>query len=269
MAIAEINGIELYYESHGPSEGDAPTIVFLHGGSGNHLSWWQQVPYFRESHRCLTLDQRGFGRSTDPEGLGYERAADDVEALLDHLGIERSALVAQSAGGIAALGFAARSPERVSALVMAATWGFPSDWLELLEQAMQHRAETLKAHGPAALVLAPSFPRAQPAAAFLYSEVGALNRQGPPPPPRPPGRPRLEDMPSSGVTKAEMGALRVPTLFLVGSEDAQALPEVMRQAHEFMPGSEYVEVAGCGHSVYWEDAEAFNEAVGAFLLKHT
>ena len=47
MPKAPINGIELYYESHG----DGPAIVFAHGRGGNHLSWWQQVPHFSQDYR--------------------------------------------------------------------------------------------------------------------------------------------------------------------------------------------------------------------------
>ena len=62
MALASVNGIELYYES----TGEGPAVVFLHGAGGNHLSWWQQVPLFSERYRCITIDHRGFGQSTDP-----------------------------------------------------------------------------------------------------------------------------------------------------------------------------------------------------------
>ena len=50
---------ELYYEE----TGEGPAIVFAHGAGGNHLSWWQQVPVFRERYRCVSFDHRGWGRS--------------------------------------------------------------------------------------------------------------------------------------------------------------------------------------------------------------
>ena len=59
---APVNGIDLYYESHGSDS--APTIVFAHGRGGNHMSWWQQVaaPPVGE-YRCITFDHRGWGAS--------------------------------------------------------------------------------------------------------------------------------------------------------------------------------------------------------------
>ena len=88
-------GCPLYYEV----DGEGPAIVFAHGAGGNHLSWWQQVPEFRDSYRCVALDQRGFGRSlVEPGGEDPSPEAFrlDLVALLDELAIEKSALVAQS-----------------------------------------------------------------------------------------------------------------------------------------------------------------------------
>src|SRR4030095_1934857 len=111
----------LYYEDTG---GNAPTVLFLHGAGGNHLSWWQQVPVFAEEDRCVTVDQRGFGQSPDaPGGPGPAALATDSIALLDHLGIARAAVVAQSMGGWAAVGAVVRAPERFWAIVMANTVG--------------------------------------------------------------------------------------------------------------------------------------------------
>ena len=53
----------MYYEVHG----EGPWLAFAHGAGGNHLSWWQQVPYFMRWFECVTVDQRGFGLSPDPE----------------------------------------------------------------------------------------------------------------------------------------------------------------------------------------------------------
>ncbi len=61
MPKAQINGTELYYESHG--EDSAPAIIFAHGRGGNHMSWWQQVAAFSAEHRCVTFDHRGWGAS--------------------------------------------------------------------------------------------------------------------------------------------------------------------------------------------------------------
>ncbi len=256
MPSAAINGIELFYDEQNPHEHDE-TVVFLHGAGGNHVSWWQQVPIFRETYRCISIDHRGFGRSLDPSGEGSQRFVDDLEALLDKLGIERAALVAQSMGGRSALGFAVRRPERVSALVMADTWGF-FNWPELLEQVAAIRERQSDANAPlTARALGSAFQARNAAGTFLYRQIFDLN----------PPRAAQSDDPNA-PTKEAVAGLTVPTLFLVGSEDGLTPPEIIWQVHEIVPGSRYEEVAGCGHSVYFEDPETFNRIVGTFLAEH-
>ena len=77
MALAKINGIELYYEVHG----EGPALVLAHGAGGNHLSWWQQVPVLAQSYRCVTFDHRGFGLSREqPGGPGARAFVEDLRA---------------------------------------------------------------------------------------------------------------------------------------------------------------------------------------------
>ena len=113
MPIAKINGINLYHEVHG----SGPALVFLHGSGGNHAIWWQQVRYFSRRYKVVTLDLRGFGRSDDiaggPDCLDFPA---DVIGLLDHLKIDKAAVVGQSIGGTSCLRLAAKYPSRISAV---------------------------------------------------------------------------------------------------------------------------------------------------------
>ena len=174
MPLAELNDAQLYYES----TGEGPAVVFLHGAGGNRLSWWQQVPVFCDRYRCITIDHRGFAQSTDPGGDGAARFADDLEALLAELGIERVALVAQSMGGRTASEFALRHPERVWALVMCDTLG-NFVWDELQPRREQLREERLARAGEGGLLLrgymAPSFIEGERQRTFLYQQVQGLN----------------------------------------------------------------------------------------------
>ena len=103
MAWATVNGIRLYYQSHGVG----PALVLANGAGGNHESWWQQTPFFSKRYRCVVFDQRAFGRTKDArDGPGRRAFADDLRELLDLLGIERTAIIAQSMGGRSAVGVA-------------------------------------------------------------------------------------------------------------------------------------------------------------------
>src|SRR5207253_6388090 len=87
---------QLYYEV----TGSGPALLFAHGLGGNHLSWWQQVPYFRDRYTCVTFAHRGFAPSRQaPSSPGADAYTDDLAAFIDYLGLDDVRLVAQSMGG--------------------------------------------------------------------------------------------------------------------------------------------------------------------------
>jgi 3-oxoadipate enol-lactonase len=90
--------------------------VLVHAGVGDRRLWDGQMPAFSARHRVVRLDLRGFGESAIP-GMPFSHV-EDVRALLDHLGIERAALVGNSFGGQVSLDFALVHPERTTALVL-------------------------------------------------------------------------------------------------------------------------------------------------------
>ena len=96
MAFADVNGVSMYYEVHG----EGTPVVFAHGSGGNHISWWQQIPYFSQFYKCVIFDHGTFGRTPDEAvPKGRTAFADDLEGLLDHLAIDKAAIVAHSMGG--------------------------------------------------------------------------------------------------------------------------------------------------------------------------
>ena len=109
--FAQVNGIKLWHAIFG--QGDP--VVFLHGGLANADYWGLQVPACARHYQVITMDSRGHGRSTrDGRPFGYDLMADDVIALLDHLKIQRTAIVGWSDGAILGLDLAIRYPNRVS-----------------------------------------------------------------------------------------------------------------------------------------------------------
>jgi 3-oxoadipate enol-lactonase len=249
MPKAQVNGIELYYEVHG----DGPAVVFAHGAGGNHLSWWQQVPVFARQYRCIIFDHRGFGQSPDvPNGPGSQAYVNDLKGLLDHLKIDRTSLVAQSMGGRTCLGFTIEHPDRVQALVMADTTGGFGD-----ARMAQLRAEgeaIMAEPNPPPRTYARHFPQEQPAQAFLYEQIRALNP------------PRLE-MSVPGPTAEQVRALHTPTLLIVGEHDVIAPPSITKMFQSYIPHARLAEVAGAGHSVYFEKPQEFNRIVLEFFAE--
>jgi len=258
MAFMTQNGFRLYYEDTG---GDAPTVVFLHGAGGNHLSWWQQVPAFAEEYRCVTLDQRGFGQSPDvANGPGPAALGSDVLALLDHLQITRAALVAQSMGGWAAVGGAVHAPHRFWAIAMANTVG---NLTNPDIAALREKLAAASPPRPAVLwhaALGPTFRKTQPVRSFLYAQIAGLNT---------PLAPEFREQLGRLTTPVDRYvAAGVPTLFLTSDEDGLIRPELSEKVHRHVPRSDFVRVEAAGHSTYFERPDVFNREIAAFLKAH-
>ncbi len=254
MAWAAVNGIRLYYQSHGAG----PALVLAHGAGGNHQSWWQQTPFFSERYRCVVFDQRAFGRTKDArDGPGRRAFADDLRELLDLLGIERTAIVAQSMGGRSAVGFALRNPSRVSALVLTGTTGGAvNDEVRAAQEA--HRSSPLGRRSLARRAYSPKLRQERPDLAYLYRLIGSHN------PPRP--KDFLAPIPGyRGSSSERLEALGIPILFLVGEDDAITPTHIVKMAHETVPSSQYDVIEGAGHSSYFERADAFNARVQRFF----
>ncbi len=252
MPTVERPDCDLYYEE----TGEGPAIIFAHGAGGNHLSWWQQVPIFARSYRCVAYDHRGWGRSAPRGGPGPAAFVDDLLALLDELKIDRAALVAQSMGGWSCLGAALRAPERVAALVMADTLG--GLMTDAIRPPFEASRERLRETGLQALAYDASLRDRDPALAFLYDEIWALN------PPRDPAM--LETLSALAPDPDAVAALGMPILWVVGGNDPLVPPEAMRAAQAHVPGSEYYEIPATGHSVYFERAQEFNGQLNRFLV---
>lgn len=118
MEKFNVNGIELAFIR----QGRGIPLVLLHGYPLDHHIWDDILPLLEDSFDLIIPDLRGFGESTTIDtSYTMDDLASDVAGLLDHLGIEKSAVAGHSMGGYAALAFARRYPERMSGLGLVAT----------------------------------------------------------------------------------------------------------------------------------------------------
>lgn len=252
MSYLTLNESRLYFESHGAG---AP-VVLLHGVGGNHASWFHQVQAWSESFQVISMDARGFGNSSDGEGLGRSAFTDDLLRLLDHLEIGRVMIVAQSMGGGTAVDFACRHSERVSALVLADTlvWLAPPP---SMAQAITRQAEKTAGLSQLERVLGVTFQEAEPALSELYLQIASFNRYN------------FKTLPGEQARyhPSALAATGVPTCFVAGEEDILFPPDLIRQAREDVPGSEFIRLPHAGHSAYFEAADAFNHLVGEWLKR--
>ena len=206
---AEVNGINLYYETHGAGR----PMMLLHGGLASSEMFGPILPSLADHHQVIAVDLQGHGRTADidrPIELGL--IADDIAALIDRLGLDRPDVVGYSFGGGVAFHVAVKYPAKVRKLVMAAANIRPDAiYAEMRMQQGQVNA--------AAAEFMKDTPMYQ-----LYQKVA----------PRPEDFPRLLDKMGALMAKdfdytEEVRGLQVPTLIVAADAD-------------MAPPSHYVEV---------------------------
>lgn len=119
MTYAEVNGLSMYYEEHGPAEGRP--VVLIHGAyAAIGTAFGAILPDLAKNRRVVAVELQGHGRTADIDReLTVRDLAADVVALLDHLGIERADVFGWSMGAAVALHLGTDHPGRVARLVLA------------------------------------------------------------------------------------------------------------------------------------------------------
>lgn len=259
---ATVNGIETYYEIHG-REG-APWLAFSHSLACNVRMWDPQVAAFQDRFRILLYDTRGHGQSAAPAGpYALEQLADDLRALLDHLGIRRLHFVGLSMGGMIGQTFALRYPGIFDSLTLADT---TSRYPEAARALWVPRIRTAETQGMQPLV--------QPTLERWFTEGF---RQRAPETVQAIGR-AIASTPVAGYVgcshatpkidlTARLKEIRCPVLVVCGDKDPGTPPEMSREIHENLPGSRLVMIPDAAHLSNVEQPAAFNAALEAFLPK--
>src|SRR5579863_8400677 len=124
-SYAQVNGLNMYYEIHGSGE----PLVLLPGGFWTIEAMGEIVPRLAATRRVIGVELQGHGHTADIERpLRYEFMADDVAALIRHLGLERADIFGYSLGGGVGLQTAIRHPEVVRKLALASTAFARAGW---------------------------------------------------------------------------------------------------------------------------------------------
>ncbi len=145
MSYADVNGLSLYYEEHGSGK----PLVLLHGGLGAGEMFSPILPALAEHRRVVTVDLQAHGHTADiGRPLRAESMADDIAALIGHLGLAHADVMGYSMGGAVALRTAIQHPEVVRRLVLVSTPCKRDGWYPEVVAAMERMdpqaAETMK-----------------------------------------------------------------------------------------------------------------------------
>lgn len=259
--ITAAAGVELWAEI----TGEGPPLVVVPEAGGDHSSWDIVWPQLTATSRCVRYDLRGCGASED-RTTGEFRHADDLAALLDGLGIERTALIGVSMGGRIAIDFALAHPDRVDRLVLIspglADWDWSKSWRarwqELTRAAHAGRfeqARDLWFHHP----LFATTRRNPAIATQLRAAIAANNcrvwldadRETPPP------QPHVE----------RLGELAIPVLLITGTDDLEDFRVVAEIVAAMVPDVRRVDLPDTGHLTHLERPTETAAEIVAFLIK--
>ncbi len=259
----EVEGAQLHYVDVGVGD---PPVVLLHAFPLHSDMWAPQVACLAATHRVVVPDLKGFGKSSapdDPEAYSMGDYVRQVLGLAQILGLERIVLGGLSMGGYVAFSLVARHLDLLAGLVLADTRA-GRDTPEVFKRRTDQQ-EQVRQEGTDALVetllgglLAPSTLEGRPQLVEQVRRIMASN----PPAGFIGGLEAMKARPDSLPT---LGAVKVPTLVLVGEHDAPSPPDVVRVWQQRMPESELVVIPGAGHLSNMEDPDTFNAALVDFI----
>ncbi|UWU90709.1 alpha/beta fold hydrolase [Bradyrhizobium sp. CB1015] len=249
------------YEAAG--EPGAISLIFLHGIGGAARAWRRQLGTFGGRFHAIAWDMPGYGGSAPLASVSIAALAEALQQFIEQLGVSRPVLVGHSIGGMIVQNWLVQSPKLARAVVLAQTspaFGkADGDWQKSFIAARLgplDRGETMKS-------LAPSL-------------VKELVGDDPDPNGMEVARECMGSVPEASYRammlaligfdqRSTLGNISVPTLLLSGSKDNNAPARMMAKTATFIPGAEYVELAGVGHLANLERPDAFDEALGRFL----
>lgn len=154
----------LHYVDEGPR--DAPVLVFLHGNPTWSFIWRKMIVALRDRFRCIAMDHMGMGLSDRPQDWDYTlpRHADNVEKLLDHLGVERFSIIAHDWGGMIGMTVATRRQDAYESGAVMNTAAF------LGELPKRIALVKIPVFGPTAVLRFNAFARAAVSMCMVHEE---------------------------------------------------------------------------------------------------
>lgn len=236
---AAVNGIDMYYATYG----EGAPVLLIHGGLGHADIWANQVVDLMQDHQVIVADSRGHGRSTrNDQPFGYDLMAEDYIALLDHLGIEKTALVGWSDGGIIGLDIAMKHPERLSKLFAHAA--------NSTVDGLTPTVGTDPVFGLYVEKMGGEYARLSPTPeqydAFL-EQIGQMWASEP------------------AWTTEELEKITVPTAIVLGDHDEAITLEHTEYLAETIPDAELVILPEVSHFAMLQDPAGYTEAVRNFI----
>ncbi len=256
--FVQVNGGKLYFEIAG--EG-CPLILIGGSGSMELRQWDEQFKFFQQDFKAIRYDPRGVGKSDLPTASFSH--VEDLEALLNFLGVDKAVLIGLSSGGGIALDFALTHPQKVNGLVLSAPvvngYKFSAEQQQRVASFADAATRGAEAYIKTLLedsffIPAPQNPEARKRAQGLIAENF-----------RPFDFSLIKQL--NPLTITRVAEINKPTLLLTGNldhPDVQKRTEFVEQA---IRGAKRVTINNAGHLVNLEAPHDFNRAAHEFLVQ--
>ena len=266
MPVVQANGIDINYDV----QGDGEPMVLVPYLAAEHACYAFQVPEYAKHFTCYSVDPRGAGLSSKPEGeYTTELMADDIAAFMQALGIGRAHIFGVSLGASIGTWLGAKYPWQVKTLSLHCAWDKTDPFLRVIVQGWRIMAEGLDS--VTEMVIAGIFPFCLTpelyAARPEYVDSLAEFVRGRPMPPvdafmRQSGAVLGHD--ATGI----LGSIQAPTLITYGGRDIVTSTRFAGPLTEGIADTELIVFEDCAHAAIYEDVEGFNEQTLDFLLRH-
>lgn len=241
-----------------------PAVVFLHGVGGGRHGWAPQQAHLAAcGWRSLAWDMPGYGDSPMVTPYDFDHLSQALWQMLDAAHIARAVLVGHSMGAMVALQAWTQAPERITAMVLAASSpAFGHTDGDFQKQFLAQRLAPLDAGqtmGDIADRLIPTMAAPGTTASGLSQARDSMAAV-------PPDtyRAALYAL-VQFEQRAALPTITVPVLCLAAEHDRTAPPAVMERMAQKIPGARYACLAGAGHLLHYEQVQAFNAELSTFL----
>jgi pimeloyl-ACP methyl ester carboxylesterase len=253
--MADLPGTKLWYWDTG---GSGPVVILLHANTGSGAFWpYQQPALAKAGFRVIGYSRRGCYRSEpgDPANPGI--ASEDLNHLVSHLGIEKFHAVGLALGGIIAADYALSHADRLLSVTFACTILGVTD-KDYVEIGNRIRPKGFMEMPPEFRELGPSYRAGNPEGVAAWRALEEQAVAGA----------KVTQKFANVITWAKIETIALPTLLIGGDADLYTPPSMLRLQKSHLRNAEMVLIPEAGHAPTWEQPEAFNKALLAFLGKH-
>lgn len=271
MPKIRVNDVQYYYRRRGIG----PPLVLLHGFSGSSISWATLTDALAQRMDIITIDLLGHGHTGSPQSAdryAIEYAAQDITAIVDHLGFDRFSLLGYSMGGRLALYLAHRFPELIKVLLLESASAGIADAAERILRRQQDYALAASIERDGVRTFVDRWEQLP-----LFASQSSISRQ------------RKADLREQRLQNNALGlanslrgmgtgsqpslwrslpAVNVPTLLLCGDLDEKYV-RIGEQIAAAMSNSELAVFGNAGHNIHFERPSEFSAVVSSFLERLT